>query len=169
MKKISILFIFMVSVLSCSKKSDSTIETKSDSTKIIESINIARTKINDSIKIRNEQNIFRDLSGSHKFTHNGIENTGSVNFTKIGRDLYKISGGAKSVKNYVKIEGEIKMVSEEFLNFDGEIIQSIQENNNGKIDVRNRKTSFAKKGKDKFWRLQNMRNSSGFIDYIDIY
>ncbi len=168
MKKI-ITCIFAISVLSCSKKTNEASGTKSDSTKIIESINIARTKINDSIKIKNEQNRFKDLSGKHKFIHNGIENTGNVNFTKIGRDLYKISGGAKSGKNYVKIEGELKMVSEEFLNFDGKIIQSIQENDNGKTDIRTKKTSFAKKGKNKFWQLQNMQNSSGFVDYIDIY
>lgn len=164
------LFIFcMISLISCSKKGSEITGTKSDSTKIIESINIIRTKINDSIKIRNERNIFRDLSGSHKFTHNGIDNAGNVHFKKIGRDLYQISGGAKSGKNYVKIEGELKMVSEEFLNFDGKITQSIQENDNGKTDLRTKKTTFAKKGKNKFWRLQNMQNSSGFVDYIDIY
>lgn len=168
MKKIIFIF-FAISIISCSKKASEITETKSDSTKIIESINIARTKINDSIKIRNQQNIFRDLSGSHKFIHNGIDNPGSVHFKKTGRDLYQISGGAKSGKNYVKIEGELKMVSEEFLNFDGKITQSIQENDNGKTDLRTKKSTFAKKGNNKFWRLQNMQNSSGFVDYIDIY
>lgn len=61
------------------------------------------------------------------------------------------------------------MVSEEFLNFTGKITQSIQENDGGKIDVRTKKTSFAKKGNARFWRLQNRVNSSGFTDNIDIF
>ena len=109
------------------------------------------------------------MSGKHKFTHNSISNNGSVDFKNIGRDLYEISGSAKSGKNYVKIEGELKMVSEEYLNFTGKITQSISENDNGKVDVRTKKTSFAKKGNGKYWRLQNRLNSSGFVDYIDIY
>ena len=61
------------------------------------------------------------------------------------------------------------MVSEEFLNFTGKITQSLQENDNGKIDVRTKKTSFAKKGNQKYWRLQNRINNAGFTDNIDIY
>lgn len=109
------------------------------------------------------------MSGPHKLTHSSIGNTGTVQLKNIGRDLYEISGGAKSGKNYIKIEGELKMVSEEFMNFKGKITQSIQENDNGKIDVRTKKTTFAKKGNAKYWRLQNMMNQSGFVDYIDIY
>lgn len=167
MKKYYIIGCAVVAI-SCSKKGETALTTKSDSTKIIESINIARTKINDSIQLKNQQNHFRDLSGSHKLTHSGIGG-GTVNFKNIGRDLYEVSGTVKSGKNYAKIEGEIKMVNEEFLNFNGKITQSIQENDNGKLDVRTKKTSFAKKGNQKYWRLQNMQNNAGFIDYIDIY
>ena len=168
MKKIFLLLALSM-LISCNKDGQNSKKIVIDSARIIDSINMVRTKHNDSIKILTSKNILRDLSGKHKFTHNSISNNGSVDFKNIGRDLYEISGSAKSGKNYVKIEGELKMVSEEYLNFTGKITQSISENDNGKVDVRTKKTSFAKKGNDKYWRLQNRLNSSGFVDYIDIY
>ncbi|MEC5158002.1 hypothetical protein [Chryseobacterium sp. MP_3.2] len=135
----------------------------------IDSINAARIKHNEQIKALNSKNLFRDLSGSHRLTHNLISNSGEVLLKKIGRDLYFISGEAKAGKDYVKIEGEINMISQDYLNFEGQITQSIAENENGKLDLRKKKTSFAKKGNSNYFRLQNMTNSQGFIDYIDLY
>lgn len=134
-----------------------------------DSINNFRTKYNDSIAVLNAKNHFRDLSGNHILKHSSFSKNGNAVFQNTGRDLYKVSGGIKSGKNYVKIEGEIKMVSEEFLNFTGKITQSISENENGKVDVRDKKTSFAKKGNQKYWRLQNRMNDAGFTDDIDLY
>jgi uncharacterized protein YcfL len=48
-------------IVSCSKKEATSTSDKTDSTKIIDSINAARTKINDSIKSKNH---FKDFSGS---------------------------------------------------------------------------------------------------------
>lgn len=168
MKKI-ILLLVSFALYSCNKTGTNSENLKNDSVKIIDSINAARTKHNDSIKILNSKNVIRDLSGNHQLSHSSIAKKGNLNFKNIGRDLYAVSGEAKSGKNYVKIEGEIKMVSEEFLNFTGKVTQSLQENDNGKIDVRTKKTSFAKKGNRNFWRFQNRVNSSGFADDIDIY
>lgn len=168
MKKL-ILLLLPFLLFSCNKTAKTSDQIVKDSLKVIDSINISRNKYNDSIKILNLKSHFRDLSGSHKLTHSSIGNSGNVQLKNIGRDLYEISGGAKSGKNYIKIEGELKMVSEEFMNFNGTITQSIQENDNGKVDVRSKKTTFAKKGSAKYWRLQNMINQSGFVDYIDIY
>lgn len=168
MKKI-ILLISGILIISCSKKENQHAAAQTAEEKRIDSINEYRQKRNDSITIKNAKNQFRDLSGDHTFTHSSISNKGSVNFKNIGRDLYEVSGNVKSGKNYAKIEGEIKMVSEEFLNFTGKITQSLQENDNGKIDVRTKKTSFAKKGNQKYWRLQNRVNNAGFTDNIDIY
>lgn len=168
MKK-TFLLLTLVILFSCNKEGRNSKKMVIDSAKIIDSINLVRTKYNDSIKIISTKNVLRDLSGKHVFTHNSIPNKGSVVFKNIGRDLYEVSGSAASGKNYVKIEGEIKMVSEEFLNFTGKITQSISENDQGKIDVRTKKASFAKQGNAKYWRLQNRLNSSGFVDYIDIF
>ena len=168
MKKIFLFFI-IATLISCSKKAENSENIKTNAAKIADSINASRTKYNDSIKILNAKNQFRDLSGNHIFTHSSFSKKGNAIFKNIGRDVYQVSGGIKMGKNFVKIEGEIKMVSEEYLNFTGKITQSISENDHGKIDVRTQKTSFAKKGKTSYWRLQNRLNNAGFTDNIDIY
>ena len=168
MKKKILLFLF-ATLISCNKKAENSENMKTGSAKIADSINASRTKQNDSIKILNSKNQFRDLSGNHIFTHSSFPKNGNVIFKNIGRDFYKVSGGIKTGKNFVKIEGEVKMVSAEYLNFTGKITQRISENEHGKIDVRTQKTSFAKKGNTTYWRLQNRLNSSGFTDNIDIY
>lgn len=168
MKDIILLFA-IATLCSCTKKDNNSGKIKAGTASEIDSINAARTKYNDSITVLNAKNHFADLSGDHQFTHSSISNKGNVTFTNIGRDRYTVSGGAKAGKDYVEIEGEIKMVSEEFLNFTGKITQSIQQNDHGKIDVRTKKTSFAKKGNARFWRVQNRVNSSGFTDNIDIF
>ena len=168
LKKIAILLLYFL-LFSCTKTGKTSDHMIKDSLKVIDSINAERIKYNDSIKILNLKSHFRDLSGTHRLTHSSIENSGKVTLKNIGRDLYEISGGAKSGKSYVKIEGELKMVSEEYMNFTGEITQSIPENDHGKTDIRTKKTTFAKKGNAKYWRLQNMLNQSGFVDHIDIY
>lgn len=164
--------VFLISAflaIACNKNESKSASTKSPENQRIDSINEYRKKRNDSVAIKNAKNQFKDLSGTHVFSHSSFSNKGNVDFKNIGRDLYEVSGSVKSGKDYAKIEGEIKMVSEEFLNFNGKITQSLQENEGGKVDVRAKKTSFHKKGNEKFWRLQNRLNSSGFTDNIDIY
>lgn len=166
--KNSILIISAILLSSCSKHDNQSVRTKSDSTKIIESINVARTKMNDSIRLKNNRNIFRDLSGNHQLTFTSDENSsikGNVKFENTGRDSYTISGKGKSGKNTLSIEGNIQRVSEKHLNFEGKIVQNI----NGNTFTRTKKTTFLDEGKGKFWRLQDKINGSGFVDYIDIW
>ncbi|SFI40889.1 hypothetical protein [Halpernia frigidisoli] len=59
----------------------------------------------------------------------------------------------------------MKLVSEDYMNLDGEIIQKIAQD--GKQFTRKENNTFKKEGK--VWRLQNKVNGSGFVDYIDIY
>lgn len=157
-----------VLVVSCSKKETTPASVQTDSTKIVDSINAARTKINDSIRNKNQ---FKDFSGEHKFTHNLIENSGTVDFKKIDgeRDHYTVSGNVRSGKNYVEIKGFIAVVSDKHMNFTGEITQSISENDNGKPYTRKGTKTFASKNGGKTYRLQDMVNGSGFVDYIDIH
>lgn len=167
MKK-TILIISTISLLSCSKKESADTNALSVEAKRIESINVERQKLNDSILIRNQQNVLKDLSGQHqlKFTSDEVSGfSGTANFEKTGRDLYTLTGTAKSGKNTLEINGTIKKVTEKHLNFDGEITQKI----NGTVFKRTKKTTFSDEGKGNFWRLQNKVNGSGFVDYIDIY
>ena len=166
MKKF-ILLSSAIFLFSCSKKESGFSQTISDSTKIIESLNLERTKINDSIRLKNNQNIFADLSGTHSLKFSSDEGTinGKINFEKTGRDLYKVSGSGKSAQNIINIEGTINRVSGRHLNFEGKIIQNI----NGTTFTRTKKTTFLDEGKGSYWRLQDKINGSGFVEYIDIY
>ena len=163
-----LLFISAISILSCSKKEVQNSDTFSAEAKKIESINVERQKLNDSIAIKNQQNTWKDLSGKHELSFISDETSafsGTAIFEKTGRDLYTLTGNAKSGKNTLNIKGTVKRVSEKHLNFDGEIAQKI----NGITFKRTNKTTFFDEGKGKFWRLQNKVNGSGFVDYIDIY
>ena len=166
--KQTLLIISALLILSCSKKKVENSTIISPEAKKIDSINIERKKLNDSITIRNQQNVFKDLSGKHQLQFRSDETSGfsgTANFEKTGRDLYTLSGTAKSGKNTLNIKGTIKKVSEKHLNFEGEITQKI----NGTVYKRTKNTTFFDEGKGKFWRLQNKVNASGFVDYIDIH
>ena len=166
MKKF-ILLSSAIFLFSCSKKESGFSQTISDSTKIIESLNLERTKINERIRLKNNRNIFADLSGTHSLKFSSDEGTinGKINFEKTGRDLYKVSGSGKSEQNIINIEGTINRVSGRHLNFEGKIIQNI----NGTTFTRTKKTTFLDEGKGSYWRLQDKINGSGFVEYIDIY
>ncbi|WP_172280831.1 hypothetical protein [Chryseobacterium sp. LAM-KRS1] len=168
MKNILMIVAITALLFSCSKKETQSTPSQTDSVKIIDSINAARTKINDSIRSKNH---FKDFSGDHQFTHNLIKKAGSVNFKKTEgeKDHYKVLGDIKSGKDYVHIEGYMKVVSDKHMNFTGSISQSISENENGKIDIRKGTKTFLSKDGGKTWRLQDMVNGSGFVDYIDIH
>ncbi|MCA6069308.1 hypothetical protein JI747_019245 [Chryseobacterium sp. RG1] len=157
-----------VLIVSCSKKEAIPSSAQTDSTKIIDSINAVRTKINDSIRSKNS---FKDFSGNHKFTHNLINNPGTINFKKIDgeRDHYNVSGDIRVGKDYVHIQGFIAVVSNKHMNFTGNVSESISENENGKLYIRQGTKTFASKDGGKTYRLQDMVNGSGFVDYIDIH
>ncbi|SDQ84695.1 hypothetical protein SAMN05421664_2824 [Chryseobacterium soldanellicola] len=172
MKKFLTAIAITALVVSCSKKETQSTPNQVDSTKIIDSINAARTKINDSIKVKNSENRFKDFSGDHKFTYqsqNLSTKTGSVNFKKMGRDDYDVSGSIKSGENSVTIKGSSVVVSPKHMNFTGEITQKISSDNNGKPYTRKGTKTFMSKDGGKTWRLQDMVNGSGFVDYIDIH
>ncbi|MFC4162394.1 hypothetical protein ACFOWU_01910 [Epilithonimonas zeae] len=161
-KLIPVLILFLI--VSC-KKSEETTTPKVDSVKIIDSINAVRTKINDSIL---SSRAFKDLSGIHSLTHDQVNGTGKITFTKIGQDEYQVSGENKSGSNFVKIEGSARMTSPKNLKFDGTITQSISDYDNGKLDVRKGKKNFSTKDGGKTFKLYESVNNAGFADKIMI-
>lgn len=150
--------------VSCSKKETIPASDKVDSTKIVDSINAARTKINDSIRSKNH---FKDFSGTHKLTHSLMNSSGSVKFKKIDgeADHYDVSGTITSGKNPLTIKGFMATVSDKHMNFTGDISES----ENGKPYVRKGTKTFMSKDGGKTYRLQDMVNGSGFVEYIDIH
>lgn len=156
--------VILLSIFSCKKSAETTTQ-KVDGVKIIDSINTARTKINDSIL---SSRAFKDLSGTHTLTHDQVNGSGKISFTKIGQDEYKISGENKSGSNFVKIEGTARMTSPKNLKFDGTITQSISDYDNGKLDVRKGKKNFSTKDGGKTFKLYESVNNAGFADKIMI-
>lgn len=159
-----VAIIVALSFFSCKKTEEHKIP-KVDSAKIIDSINVARTKINDSILSSRR---FRNLEGTHTLTHDMIEGKGEVVFSRIGQDEYKIKGSNSVGKNFVDIEGTAKMTSPKNLKFDGTITQSISDYDNGKLDVRNGKRNFSTKDGGKTFKLHESVNNAGFGDKIII-
>lgn len=167
MKKM-ILVLVVLNLWSCNKNSENNLSDYALELKKVESINTVRQKLNDSITIKNKQNVFKALTGEHQLkysTRESVSFSGKINFQQIGRDLYSVSGSANSGKKNLNIKGEIKRVSDKHLNFEGEISQRI----NGATDKRTQKTTFFDEGQGNFWRLQSKVNGSGFVDHIDIY
>lgn len=173
MKNILVLASVALLTFSCSKKETTNTDNKEDSTKIVDSINEARSKINDSIKAKNSVNRFKDFNGSHKFIYQNDSSPkyyGTIDFKKIEgeRDNYDVSGSIKSGNNSVIIKGFVQVVTAKQMNFTGEITQKIADNDNGKPYTRKGTKTFASKDGGKTYRLQDMVNGSGFVDYIDI-
>lgn len=164
MKKLILLL--SLSLISCNKNIEKYEQKKLANTlRVIDSINAARTVYNDSIRALNSQNRYRDLTGRHRFTHSEIPASGTVRFTKNGRDQYKVSGKASSGNDFVEINGDLKVVTMQYLNFEGVINQKI----NGTAFRRTSKTSFKDEKKGPYWRLQNKKGGEGFVEYIDIH
>lgn len=167
MKKLLITLSIASLVTSCSKKENGNLtENSIDSTKIIDSINTVRTRINDSIRNKNR---FDLLTGTYTLKHDMIDGKGKVTFIKVNgnNDEYEVKGNLKGNKNYLSINGFAIRVSPKHFNFTGIISQSIQENNGGKIYTRNNTKTFMTKDGGKTWALQDQPNPSGFIDKIE--
>lgn len=166
MKKL-LLIPLILTAFSCNKIGENNSK-EIDSAKIIDSINVVRTKYNDSIRALNNKNTFGDLSGNHKLTFasdDGFTMTGNVKFNKIMSDGYEVKGSAKSGKNLLIINGKADRVTQKHINFYGNITQSI----NGKTESKSKSNTFRDEGKGNFFRLQEKVNKDGFVDYIDIY
>jgi len=156
--------VILLSIIAC-KKSENTSASKVDSSKIVDSINAARIKINDSILASRS---YKNLEGTHSLTHDMLSGTGKITFKKTGQDEYQISGKQSDGKQYLTIEGTARMTSPKNLKFEGSIKQSISDNDNGKLDVRNGKRNFSTNDGGKTFRLHESVNSSGFADKIII-
>lgn len=137
--------------------------------KVNDTTNVESTKKPDVVqKSKNGQ-------GRHPITLQWIswDKPGYVDINPIGDGWYTISGRQTSDngKDYLKIEGKIRRISEKELEFNGRIETLISSNNNGEVCIKEGKQTFFAKGNRKYFRLQNMTNCEGgmLVDYIDIY
>lgn len=96
---------------------------------------------------------------------------GSVNITKEGT-RYRCVGeqlDRDNVGDYVKIDGYLTPVDEKNLVFEGTIAIKIYHINGGREYVRDGVYNFKSTQGRKYWRLQEMEDPDGAVDYVDIY
>ena len=85
-------------------------------------------------------------------------------------DIYKCVALNESddKTDYLKMEGNITIVSERHLKFTGTILRKVHYLYDGKEYRRDGTFDFKAWGSRKYWRGQNMDTPDGY-DYIDIY
>ncbi|WP_167016840.1 hypothetical protein [Chitinophaga sp. Cy-1792] len=113
--------------------------------------------------------------GKHNFTLQWIswDHPGKVAITKNTDGTYNIKGDQYSAdkKDFVTIDGVIKVQTPQELLFTGSISTRYSGVNDGKVCDKKGTYHFLAKGARKYWRLQEMDNCEGnnVVDYVDIY
>lgn len=114
----------------------------------------------------------KKLLGQHGVRLQWVSDTklGHVTISKTKEGVYKCVGGQDGVGNddYLKIDGEIKVVNAQHLLFNGTVECRVSHIYKGKPYVRKGVMDFLNTKGRKFWRLQQMDNGS-CVDYVDIY
>lgn len=169
-------FIIVIGFISCeqSPKNEVKKDEISDTLKSSKVLEVDKTEeTNKLIKEETElEKIEKKLIGKHAFGVQFIWDAyGKANITKES-DVLKIKGEqfSKDKLEYAKIDGDITIIDEKRFDFVGNI-QIFTNDCCGKIDITD-KFTFAKKGKRKYWRLQEFNRLCDQYTcayYLDIF
>jgi hypothetical protein len=113
--------------------------------------------------------------GQHDFTLQwiGWEAPGKVDIIQLEDNKYKIAGKQESNKeeDYVSIDGELTVLDDKTLLFEGELVSRVSFINEGNPCIRTEPLHFRVTGNRKYWRLQEKQSCEGenTVDYVDIY
>jgi len=97
---------------------------------------------------------------------------GKVTFSRSEDGKILCSGGQKATDggDYLKIEGEVSVVSPLHIRITGTITTKVSHINGGKPVLRKGTYNFTIAGARRYWRMREMSNPSDHVtDYIDIY
>lgn len=114
------------------------------------------------------------LYGKHALTlqwlgTGDLKTAGSAEVSDVDGD-WRLTGRQEAVEGFVELEGVVKAVDATTFTFSGEIVTQVSYINGGKPCSRSGDFTFLKKGKRKYWRLQQMDNPCDVAaDYVDIY
>ena len=101
------------------------------------------------------------------------DNFGEATVREDSTGKYQISGEQRGLgedgDDYVKIQGSVLRVEDESFVFDGTIQIRVSHINGGDPYLREGKQEFRLYGNRRFWRLVDMDNGYGSVDYVDIY
>lgn len=178
----NIFFIFLLAFIAgCNnaQQENSDKDSVSIDTIVQDTIQDTTTVHSDAINTENtsnEKDGLPDIAGVHNLTLQwiGWDKPGKIHFTKMAtHDTYKVKGEqVDRNRGYMKIDGEIKMVSPLELEFDGVItINLTGPYDEGLECQKTGKQTFLSTQNRKYWRMQNMSScyNNGTVDYIDIY
>ena len=121
-----------------------------------------------------DQKMADKLYGKHALTlqwlgTGDLKTAGSVEVSEVDGD-WRLTGRQEADEGFVELEGVVKAVDATTFSFSGEIVTQVSYINNGKPCSRSGDFTFLKKGKRKYWRLQQMDNPCDMAaDYVDIY
>lgn len=102
----------------------------------------------------------------------GFNNPGDAEITKLDDGYFAIKGEQTNKSNeFLKIDGKIKRIDPNQIQFEGTIITFVKMNNKGVPCEKTGKQTFLKKNERTYYRLQNMTNCEGgrLVDYVDLY
>lgn len=135
---------------------------------VINSSKEEQTSDFEDIEKEKPESELNDLSGKHSLTLHWIswEKPGSIHFNKTSENTYNVSGKQAMDGQFVTIDGKITQVSKILLEFEGTIVTNT--NLDGKCEKTGKQIFLSTKNR-KYWRLQNMDNCKGAVDYIDLY
>lgn len=89
---------------------------------------------------------------------------------KKGDGEWHLTGRQETAEGFVEVDGIVTTVDIDGFDFRGKIVTQVTYINGGKACTREGDFTFLKKGKRKYWRLQQMDNPCDTAaDYVDIY
>jgi hypothetical protein len=112
------------------------------------------------------------LVGKHGFSLQWIswEQLGSAVVSEDADGTLRLKGEQRAGEDFVTIDGVVTSVDATAFTFEGEIVTRVSHINGGRPCTRQGPFTFARKGKRRYWRLQQMDNPcEGVTDYVDVY
>jgi len=115
------------------------------------------------------------LLGKHALTlqwlgTGALKDAGHAEVKKSDDGTWHLTGRQDAKEGHVGLDGVVTAIGATTFTFAGEIVTNVSFINAGKDCRRSGNFTFAKKGKRRYWRLQQMDNPCDqATDYVDIY
>jgi hypothetical protein len=121
-----------------------------------------------------DQAMAKKLLGQHAIT---LQWLGTGTLKDAGKAEVKAQGGEwhltgrqEAAEGSVEVDGIVTSIDATSFGFKGKIVTQVTHINGGKACTRDGEFTFLKKGKRKYWRMQQIDNPCDMAaDYVDIY
>lgn len=122
----------------------------------------------------NDAEMAKKLLGRHALTlqwlgFGDLRTAGTVDVTNVDGE-WRLTGKQTAAEGFLELDGVVTMIDAAGFAFTGKIVTQVSHIYGGKPCSREGAYTFLKKGKRKYWRLQQMDNPCDVAaDYVDIY